>query len=213
LADKNNVASVHEAILADKLFESRHEMIKELIARSRSYRRYDETFHIERQTLRDLVDLARLCPSGSNLQPLKYILSCDPQRNTRIFSTLAWAGYLKDWPGPAHGKRPTAYIIILLDTTIRTQPGCDHGIAAQSIMLGAAEKGFGGCIIASIQKERLRKALNIPRRYEILLALALGKPAEKVAIEDVNDNDIKYYRDIEDVHRVPKRSLDEIIIG
>lgn len=189
-------------------------MIKELITRSRSYRRFVEKFHIERQTLRDLVDLARLSPSGSNLQPLKFIISCEPQKNAQIFSTLAWAGYLEDWTGPQQGQRPSAYIIILLDTQIRKAPGCDHGIAAQSIMIGAAEKGLGGCIVASIEKDQLRKSLNIKPQYEILLALALGKPAEQVVLENINDdNDIKYYRDSDDIHHVPKRSLDEIILS
>ena len=189
-------------------------MIKELITRSRSYRRFVQEFHIERQTLRDLVDLARLSPSGSNLQPLKFIISCEPQKNAQIFSTLAWAGYLEDWTGPQQGQRPSAYIIILLDTQIRKSPGCDHGIAAQSIMIGAAEKGLGGCIVASIEKDQLQKELIIPSKYEILLALALGKPDEQVVLEQLNDdNDIKYYRDSDDIHHVPKRSLDEIILS
>jgi len=189
-------------------------MIRDLIIKNRSYRRFFQEVTIERQTLAELVDLARLSASGANLQPLKYILSCDPQKNALIFPHLAWAGYLKDWPGPSDGERPSAYIIILNDTQIRTSVGCDHGIAAQSIMLGATEKGLGGCIIASIQKDGIQKALDIPSRYEILLVLALGKPREKVVIETVDKTgDIKYWRDAEDVHHVPKRPLDDIIIG
>jgi nitroreductase len=188
-------------------------MIKDLITKNRSYRRFHQEVPVEDQTLRKLVDLARLSPSGANLQPLKYILSCDPQKNALIFPHLAWAGYLKDWPGPTEGERPSAYIIILRDTQIRQAGGCDHGIAAQSILLGATEKGLGGCIIASVQREQLRQALSIPDRYEILLVLALGKPREKVVIENVKpDGDIKYWRDREEIHHVPKRPLDDIIV-
>jgi nitroreductase len=188
-------------------------MIRELVLKNRSYRRFHEQVDINLETLRELVDLARLSPSARNAQPLKYILSCKAQRNSLIFPHLAWAGYLKDWSGPGEGERPSAYVIILGDTDISRSFGCDHGIAAQSIMLGATEKGMGGCMIASIDKQGLREALEIPPRYEILLVLALGRPRETVIIETVGPNgNIKYWRDDKDVHHVPKRSLDDIVI-
>jgi nitroreductase len=189
-------------------------MFRELITKNRSYRRFYQKEVIAIETLRELVDLARLSASGANFQPLKYVLSCDVQRNAAIFPCLAWAAYLKDWPGPAEGDRPSAYVVVLGDTEIRKSFGVDHGIAAQSILLGATEKGLGGCIIASIQKEKLREALELPDRYEILLVLALGKPKETVVIDPVgSDGDIKYWRDSEGVHHLPKRALEEIIIG
>jgi len=189
-------------------------MIRDLILKNRSYRRFYQEVDIKLETLREFVDLARLSGSARNAQPLKYILSCVPQRNSLIFPHLAWAGYLKSWSGPCEGERPSAYIIILGDTEISRSFGCDHGIAAQSIMLGATEQGLGGCIIASIEKEGLRKALEIPPRYEILLVLALGQPKETVVVETVGPSgDTKYWRDSEGVHHVPKRPLDDIIIG
>jgi nitroreductase len=189
-------------------------MLRDLILKNRSYRRFYAEVAVEPETLRELVDLARLSASAANLQPLKYILSCDPEKNALVFPHLAWAGYLKDWPGPRAGERPAAYIIILGDTEISSSFGCDHGIAAQSILLGATERGLGGCIIGSVQRKLLRKALDIPSRYEILLVLALGKPRETVVIESVGpDGSIEYWRDSEGVHHVPKRLLDEIIVG
>jgi len=189
-------------------------MIRDLILKNRSYRRFHQEVAIERATLRELVDMARLSASGANRQPLKYILSCDPKRNALIFPQLAWAAYLKDWPGPAEGERPAAYIIILGDTEVSEQFFCDHGIAAQSILLGATERGLGGCIMAGIKQDGLRQALEIAPRYEIMLAVALGKPGEKVVIDELGaDGDIKYWRDSNSVHHVPKRSLDDIIIG
>jgi nitroreductase len=189
-------------------------MIRDLIISNRSCRRFDEGFVVQRQTLEELVDLARLSASAANLQPLKYVLSCDPEENARIFRHLAWAAYLKDWGGPAQGERPSGYIIILGDTAINSTFGCDHGIAAQSILLGAREKGLAGCMIGLIQREELRKALAIPGPLEILLVIALGKPREQAVIDEVGPKgDIKYWRDSAGVHHVPKRPLKELIIG
>lgn len=192
-------------------------MLKDLICQNRSYRRFDQSHPIDSATLRELVDLARLSASGMNLQPLKYIVCHDPAVNATIFSHLVWAKYLADWGGPVEGERPAAYIIILGDTTIKahvnTSASTDMGIAAQNILLGAVEKGLGGCIIASINRDKLRADLKIDDRYEILLVLALGKPAETVVIDPVGeDGSIKYWRDASDVHHVPKRGLDEIIV-
>lgn len=188
-------------------------MLTDLIRKNRSYRRFYQDAPVRIETLRALVDLARLSASGGNRQPLKYILSCSPETNARIFPHTRWAGYLKDWGGPAEGERPAAYVVILGDTEVSKDFGCDHGIAAQSIMLGAVERGLGGCMIGALDRDGLRQALAIPERYEILLVLALGKPKETVVIEEVGpDGDIKYYRDAEGVHHVPKRSLGELIL-
>ncbi len=187
--------------------------LTDLISKTRSYRRFDETVPISQETLRELVNLARLSASGANLQPLKYLLTWTPEANAAVFTQLAWAGYLSDWPAPEAGERPTAYIVILGDTQISQSFGVDHGIAAQSILLGAVARGLGGCILASVNRDALRTVLHIPQRYEILLVLALGTPRETVVIETVGpDGDIKYWRDAEDVHHVPKRALDAVIL-
>ena len=188
-------------------------MLSDIVLKNRSYRRFDESFDIDDKLLRECVDLARLSASGANAQPLKYVLSNNRQTNAKIFSTLSWAGYLQDWPGPAEGERPSAYIVVLVDTNLRKDPGCDHGIAAQSIMLGAVEKGLGGCMLGSIRKQELSDALQLPSHFEILLVVALGKPVETVEVEAVGrDGDIKYWRDANGVHHVPKRALDDIIL-
>ena len=188
-------------------------MLEDLVLKNRSYRRFQESVSVEEKTLEGLVDLARHTASAANLQPLKYILSCDREKNALIFSHLSWAAYLKDWPGPPEGERPAAYIVIVGDKGICRSFGCDHGIAAQTILLGAVEKGLGGCMIGSIARKRLHKDLALSANHEILLVLAMGKPKETVVIEAVGaSQDIRYWRDSKGVHHVPKRSLDDIII-
>ena len=189
-------------------------MIADLIRRSRSYRRFYQNHPVDGNTLEELVNLARLSPSAANLQPLNYILAADSEINSQIFGCLAWAAYLKDWPGPQEGERPSAYVVILADTTISKTVDCDHGIACQSILIGAREIGLGGCIIASINREKLRNILKIDSKYKIMLVIALGKPREEVVIEAANpDDSIKYWRDDKNIHHVPKRNLNDIILA
>jgi nitroreductase len=189
-------------------------MLKDLIMKNRSYRRFQENKPVSVEDLKEMVELARCSASGGNVQPLKFMLSCDAETNGKIFPHLAWAGGLPDWDGPAEGKRPAAYIIILGDKDISSGFGVNHGIAAQSICLGAAEKGLGGCMLGSIKRENVREELAIPEQYEILLIIALGKPSEKVVIDDLEpEGDTTYWRDDDDVHHVPKRTLDELIIS
>ena len=189
-------------------------MISDLVKANRSCRRFYEDQPVDLKTLEALVDLARLSASGANLQPLKYILTCEPAMNAQIFSCLAWAAYLKDWPGPEQGERPAGYIVILGDTTISKDFGVDHGIAGQSMLLGAREKGLAGCLLGSINRKTLREILNIESHLKILLVLAVGKPKEEVVIETVGpDGNIRYWRDAGAVHHVPKRPLPEIIVA
>lgn len=186
--------------------------LAELILKCRTYRRFDESFRVEYSTLEQLVDLARLSPSGANRQPLKFLLINSREDCERVFPSTIWAAYLKDWPGPEPGERPSAYIIILGDKSIADTFGVDHGIAAQSMMLGAVEIGLGGCMIASIRKEELRRELDIPEGFEILLILAIGKPVETVVLDEIKDGDVRYWRDRYMVHHVPKRPLSELIL-
>ncbi|HNX26711.1 MAG TPA: nitroreductase family protein [Phycisphaerae bacterium] len=186
-------------------------MIAELVKKNRSYRRFAQNSAISHQTLVELVDLARNSASAANLQPLKYFISCDPATNEKIFPTMFWAGYLKDWDGPDDGERPAGYIVLLGDTTISQKCDWDAGIACQSILLGAVEKGFGGCILGSINRNKLREVLRIPDYLEIVLIIALGKPVESVTLETAQDGQIKYYRDDSATHHVPKRPLEEIL--
>jgi nitroreductase len=188
-------------------------MLYHLVKKNRSYRRFYQDQTIEREQLKSWVNLARLSPSGRNAQPLKYVVSHTPEVNARIFPHLAWAGYLKEWNGPDEGERPAAYLVMLGDTAITNNYLCDHGIAAQSILLGAVEEGFGGCIIAAVKREALHKELGLPEHLEILQVIALGRPKEEVQLEEMKGEDFKYWRDEKQLHHVPKRKLDDLIIS
>ncbi len=165
------------------------------------------------QTIEELVQLARLCPSAANRQPLRFILSTSAQDNAAIFDTLKWAAYLTDWNGPAEGERPTAYVII-----VNTQKGWDsakydQGIMAQTMLLGAVEKGLGGCMIGAFDRGKLAEHCGLSEEMEPCLILALGKPVETVRVTALpEDGSIRYYRDEAGVHYVPKRDMSELIL-
>lgn len=185
-------------------------MLKDLIIKNRSTRKYHQDFTINRDTLTELVELGRLSASAGNHQGLKYYLSCEPEKNAVIFSNVGLGGQPKD------GERPSAYIIMLKDNGLSPYGGSqvDHGIAAQSILLGATEKGLGGCMIGMINRKGLQAALSISERYEILLVLANGKPKEKFVIESLepDSENVRGWWDEQGVRHVPKRRLEEIII-
>jgi len=187
-------------------------MILDYVKKARSYRRFYEDPAVTMQQLEELTELARLSPCAANKQSLKYMLICDKELNDRIFPLIGWAGYLSDWNGPEEGERPTGYILMLKDTSIPQGLPVDEGIAAQSIFLGAAEAGLGGCFIGNLKKKECKELLSIPEQFEIALLIALGVPKETVVIDDMKNNDVKYYRDDAMIHHVPKRKLDDIII-
>lgn len=182
-------------------------MIRDLVLRNRSYRRWRQDDAIECETLREFVDLARLCSSAANRMALKYIILNDPAKNALIFP------YLHIDNNPVEGERPSAYIIILEDQRIRMAMPCDFGITAQTIMLAAVEQGLGGVMIGAIDKVELRRALELPSHLDVLLVLALGKTIEEMVIETVGeDGNTQQWWESKDIRHVPKRSMEEILV-
>lgn len=188
-------------------------MLKDLVKNTRSYRRFDAAWKIEREMLADLVDTARFTASSVNKQPFKFLISCDDRTNRCFFQHLKWGRLLKDWPGPDEKEQPSGYIAILFDRALNFPPKpIDVGIIAQTIALGATEKGLASCMIANFVEPELRTELGLPEQYHIELVIAIGKGAETIVLEEVRDGATAYYRDAADRHHVPKRSLAEVLL-
>jgi nitroreductase len=186
---------------------------RELVTRSRSIRRFDESAEVSDAMLRELVELVCYTPSAANRQPLRFLPVTGAEMLDKVFPCLKWAGYLEAWPGPEPGERPAAALVMLCRKEDAAGAACDSGIAAQTILLGAAEKELGGCIIAAIDRERLMPSLGIPDAWTVLLVIALGKPAETVVIDQIEPGgDIRYWRDQYGIHHVPKRKVDELLV-
>lgn len=191
-------------------------MIRDIVIDSRSYRSFNESLKIRKEDLRDLIDTARLCPSGVNRQPLKYRLVTEHDEVETVVENTAWAGLLKDRTFPPEGHHPSAFIVMCCDTKICENPdSCkvDVGIAAQTIMLQAAEAGYGGCMIGAFNPTTIAEKLRLPKKCHPVLILALGVPDETVFICNVDETgNTNYFRDKADLHFVPKRSLNDIIV-
>lgn len=190
-------------------------MLKDLILASRSYRSFDPAVKLDRDTLLDFVDCARLSPSSMNLQMLKFRLVTSPEECERMLQSTRWAGRIKDQKLPPEGHAPVAYIVICADRcVIGTAENFqkDVGICAQSIMLAAAEAGFGGCMIGSFAPETIAELLTLPEGAIPQLVLGLGKPDERVEITDAaEDGSVTYYRE-NGIHYVQKRALKDLIL-
>jgi nitroreductase len=208
-----DVTEIYGGCLGEKVLKVLIMHFRDLVTKSRSYRKFDSGVPVPDDAVRDIVELACYVSSEKNLQPLKFIAVCEPEKVAALFPLLSWAGYLADWPGPTEGERPTAYIVMLGDQSISTEFGCDSGIAVQTMLLGATASGFGGCIVASLEHSKIRELLRIPDSYSILMVLALGKPLETVVIDQMSESDsVRYFRDAHGIHHVPKRQLDDVLL-
>lgn len=189
--------------------------MKQLVKETRTYRSFNEDRVITKEELLVLIDLARLTASGRNAQVLRFMPLYTEEDLNKMMPLTAWAAALKDRVFPPEGHYPRAFILICHDRrrgeAAPMMLGMDTGIAAQTMMLGARNMGLGGCMIANLKKEAIKKAFNLGEGVEPILALGLGEPDEIINIVDLEE-DINYYRDGEDVHCVPKRSLDDLLL-
>lgn len=187
-------------------------LLKELVEKNRSYRKFVHSHKLSETELLQMVDTARLAPSSKNRQPLKYLLAYNATDTTAVFAHLKWAWYLKDWNGPSPEDRPAAYIVMLLDKNINDRADVDVGIAAQTILLAATEMGYGACIVRTVNYYEITKYFQLPPSLEIMLVIALGKPAQQIVIDEIETGQgIEYYEDTDNNHHVPKRKLADII--
>jgi len=181
--------------------------IYQTILERRSIRRFKQAI-VDFDALDRCVNAARLAPTANNRQRLQYIIVTKEPGLSSVFSSLSWAGYLEPRWEPGPGERPTAYIVILADGPLKAL-GCDAGAAAENIVLTALDAGVGACILGSVEPEKVKKALSIPDTLRPILIVALGYPDERPVTVDFKGS-VRYWRDENGVHRVPKRSLEAI---
>lgn len=190
-------------------------MLEEIIHKNRSYRRFDESKEIEEQTILRFVDNLRFCPTARNQQVFVYKIVTEKNEREEIFSSLKWAGYLKEWDGPEEVERPKAYVLIAINNERVVSKDkyieVDLGIVTQTLLLQATENKYGGCIIGAFNKTKIERSFNFPSNIELQLVIALGIPKEQIEIEEIEDGESIKYRREGEKHIVPKRKFKDII--
>lgn len=186
-------------------------MLLDLVKRARSYRRYDPSKPLGSDTIAELVETARLTPSAGNLQGIRVLAVTDRDDVLSLTHAIGWAGYLPDWAGPTDAEAPAAYLLLLSPPDIGVSK-IDVGIFAETVLLAATERGYGGCMILNFPREELTERYRLAKRYGIELVISLGVPAEKVEIDEMTDGNVRYYRDENGVHHVPKRALCDLLL-
>lgn len=192
-------------------------MFLDLVKQARSHRGFRQDRKVTRQELEHLVECARFTPAARNDQVLKYYLAEKPETVAAIQPLTKWAGALAELHLPRKGAEPVAYIVICLDGSLAENPAPyqrDVGIVAQTMLLAAAEMGLNGCMIGSFAAGELREKLGLPEAIKPQLLLALGEGTDRIVMIDVGENgSTTYYRDAEDIHYVPKRTLEQLILN
>ena len=184
--------------------------VYEIIIKRRTIRRFKQE-EVSENILNKLANAGRLAPSGANLQPLEFIIVNETESVDKVFPALKWAGYIAPAGNPPEGMRPMAYIIVLINTEIRSQGGeVDAAAAIENMILTALEDGIGSCWLGAIDRDQLRKIFKIPQKYRVDSVLALGYPDESPVVEEATDS-IKYWKDENGILHVPKRKLSDIV--
>ena len=185
--------------------------IYDAIKQRRTIRKFTQQ-PVDTQLLMKFVDAARVCPSAANIQPLRYKIVNDPITCDSIFPCLRWAGYLPNGT-PEKNERPTAYIVVTQDMSVKpTESSYDAGAAMMAMTLCAQEEGIGHCWIGSIDRKQLASVLDLPENLQIILVLALGYGAQESVEDTVNNGNIRYRLDSDNILHVPKLSLEDILL-
>lgn len=186
--------------------------IYEFIKSRRTIRKFRQD-ELSVEQLNKYIDAARVAPSAANIQPLKYVVVKSREMSEKMFPLVKWAGYLAPDYNPKEGERPTAYIVVCADTTIRKSGyDMDIGAAVENMMLCALADNVGACWMLSIDRDEIRRLLSIDENIEISCVVAMGYPAETPKEAPVENGDIKYYLDETDTLCVPKRGMDDVVI-
>ena len=183
-----------------------------LLHRNRSYRGYDPARKVTEEELRDLVRTTTLCASGMNRQPLRFRLVTEADAD-KVLPHIILGAALPEEHLPKPGTEPRAFIVVCSAVPEDKVVDMDLGIAAQSMLLKAVEKGLGGIFILNFRKEAVREALQLP--LEPIAVIAIGKPAESIFLKPVDENgtapDLRYYRK-DGNHYVPKLTLSQLLV-
>lgn len=185
--------------------------LEESIYKRRTIRRFKPE-PISLETLKKLVDYARVAPVARNVQALEFIIVNNSEMTQKLFPLVRWANSLpEDQRTPEKGREPTAYILVLVNKKIKSAfVDFDVGAAVENILLGAISFGIGTCWMAAIDYKRIKELFEIPEDYDLKQVISIGYPDEESIMEPYKDK-FAYWKDSDGKMHVPKRDLDDVI--
>ena len=183
--------------------------LQRLLKANRSYRGYDAQFKVRPDQLRRIIETATLCPSARNQQVLRFrpVLGNEA---AKVLKHIRLGGALPELHLPFEGTEPNAFIVVCSTVEDSHYVSVDLGIVAQTMLLQATEMGLGGICIGAFDHAEVKEALAL--KYDPLLVIAIGRPAERIELVEVNEGDnLTYYRK-DGVHYVPKIKVEDLIL-
>ena len=182
-----------------------------LLRKNRSHRAFDTSYIVAMRQLETIVAVNPKLPSGRNAQTLRFKL-LDAQSGGEDFCRyLHLGGYLPELHLPAPGTEPKAFIIICSTEPESPIVDIDLGISLQSMALKAVEIGLNALIVKAFNKKEIKETLGLPS--DPLAVLAIGKGTETIVLDEVPaGSDLRYYRDADGIHHVPKITVSDLLI-
>lgn len=143
----------------------------DVIKNRRSIRKYKPD-EIPENYITEIINSARIAPSGSNKQPWHFIVV----NKKEIIQKLG----LPNW-----ATKAPVIIVCCVDPLEGRWYIIDGSIAFEHIILSATNLGLGTCWIGRFYEnlgetdKRIKKILNIPDHMRVLAVTPLGYPAEE----------------------------------
>ena len=187
--------------------------LKELVTKARTCRRFKGQSVLSTETLTSLIDYARLAASARNAQILRFVTISNAETRSVMDKLVVLGGALTPEQRATDAQRPGGYIVICGPANMDDFATMDVGIAAQTINLAACEAGLRTCMIGAVKKDEAAQLIGLPDGLKVKLVMALGVSDEEIRLVGRRDDGkLIYYRDENDVHCVPKITLEEAVI-
>ena len=182
-----------------------------LLRKNRSHRAFDTSYTVAKRQLEAIVSVNDKLPSGRNAQTLRFRLLDAPGGGEDFCRFLHLGGYLPELHLPVPGTEPKAFIIVCSTEAESPIVNIDLGISLQSMALKAVEIGLNALIVKAFSRQEIKEALGLP--LDPLAVLAIGKGTERIVLDEVHTgSDLRYYRDADGTHHVPKIAVPDLLI-
>ncbi|MGM0436928.1 MAG: nitroreductase family protein [Bacillota bacterium] len=138
---------------------------------------------VEKEKIIEMIDTARLAPSGKNIQPVEYIIIQDEKKRQEITEIASGGDFI--------AEAPLCIAVI--------SKKCEHDIedgsaATENILISAKAQGLDSCWVAGYKKDYssgIEEYFSLPKDYRLISLLAIGysdrnpEPPAKKCIEEV----------------------------